>query len=278
MSGDIEKARPTFGLLTNPIEGVPDQIGRFKKLGFDYVEVGIEEPAATPRTLMEQKSEIMRALTENAMPQLGHTAYWVGFGSSHENVRKGWVMEGKDMICVASELGISLLNFHFNSRFGLVGRTESSRETFLRNFADSMTELTQFAAQNGVRLMLENVPPERGHPLESFAYFSRVMSAVPALSFHFDVGHAFIENRMKGVEEYLEAFSGRLSHIHIHDNHGKYDEHLPLGQGKIPLRKVVRLLKDYNYDKTVTFEVFTSLHDAVRSRRRFEKIWKHTKP
>jgi sugar phosphate isomerase/epimerase len=275
MNGD-EKSRPTFGLLTNPVEGVLPQIGKVKSLGFDYVEIGMEEPGAPPRILMEQKSEIVAALAQNGMQALGHTAYWVGLGSCHENVRKGWVMEGKDMIRAASELGISLLNFHFYSRLGTVGGTESSREAFMRNFVDSMTELAEFGVQNGVRLMLENVPPDNGTPLESLAYFSQVMSAVPSLSFHFDVAHAFIENRMKGVEEYLEAFSSRLAHIHIHDNHGKHDEHLPLGEGKIHLRKVVRLLKDYGYDKTVTFEVFTSLPDAVRSRRRFEKIWKQT--
>jgi sugar phosphate isomerase/epimerase len=278
MSGDIAESRPKFGLLTNPVEAVPQQIGRFKRLGFDYVEVGIEEPAATPRILMEQKGEITSALALNAMPALGHTAYWVGFGSSHENVREGWVREGKDMIRAASELGISLLNFHFYSRLGSVGRTEKSRETFLRNFTDSMRELAQSALQKRVELMLENIPPEDGHPLESLAYFSQVMSAVPALKFHFDVAHAFIENRMKGVEEYLDAFNDRLSHIHIHDNHGRHDEHLPLGEGKIHLREVVRLLKDYKYDRTVTFEVFTSLPDAVRSRHRFEKIWEQTKP
>jgi sugar phosphate isomerase/epimerase len=277
MSKDVAKSRPKFGLLTSPVEAVPQQIGRFKRLGFDYVEVGMEEPAATPRILMEQKNEITTALALNAMSALGHTAYWVGFGSSHENVREGWVMEGKDMVRAASELGISLLNFHFYSRFGSVGVTERWRETFLRNFTNSMRELAQFAAQRGVGLMLENVPPENGHPLESLTYFSQVMSAVPTLKFHFDVAHAFIENRMKGVKEYLDTFNGRLSHIHIHDNHGKRDEHLPLGEGKIDLRKVVRLLKEYKYDRTVTFEVFTSLPDAVHSRHRFQKIWEQTK-
>ncbi|HXZ90750.1 MAG TPA: sugar phosphate isomerase/epimerase [Candidatus Dormibacteraeota bacterium] len=277
MSKDIGKSRLKFGLLTSPVEAVLPQIGMFKKLGFDYVEVGMEEPAATPRILMEQKNEIITALAVNAMSALGHTAYWVGFGSSHEKVRQGWVMEGKEMVRAASELGISLLNFHFYSRFGTVGVTERWRETFMRNFTNSMRELAQFAAQRGIGLMLENVPPENGHPLESLTYFSQVMSAVPALKFHFDVAHAFIENRMKGVKEYLETFNGRLAHIHMHDNHGKRDEHLPLGEGKIDLRKVVRLLKDYQYNRTVTFEVFTSLPDAVHSRRRFEKIWEQTK-
>ncbi len=258
-------AFPKFGLLTDPIEFVPDEITRFHKLGFDYVEIGIEEPNATPRILMRQTDEILRLLSAKEMPALGHTAYWVGFGSSHEKARLGWVEEGKDMILVASQLNLELLNFHFYGRLGRVGTTEESRNAFLRNFIDAMKELTEFAATKKVDLMLENVPPANGSVLESIDCFSQVMNAVPALKFHFDIAHAFIENRMKGVGDYMDAFGDRLAHVHIHDNHGKWDEHLPLGRGNIDFRKVIKLLKEINYDRTVTFEVFTSRNDAVHS-------------
>ena len=264
---------PKFGLLTNPLEAVPLEIGAFRKFGFDYAEIGFEEPNATPSILMGQVEEIRAALSRNSMFALGHTAYWVGFGSSHEFAREGWVKEAKEMIRVSSKLGIRLLNFHFYSRLGMVGRTEKSKETFLHNFIDSMKQLADYAAQNQVELMLENVPSEEGHPLESITCFGAVMSAVPGLKFHFDVAHAFIENRMKGVKEYLDTFNDRLVHIHIHDNHGKQDEHLPLGRGKIDFRKVAKLLKGYRYQGTMTFEVFTSRLEAARSRDFFRKLW-----
>jgi sugar phosphate isomerase/epimerase len=273
MKRDVACSTPKFGLLTNPVEAVPQEIVRFKRLGFDYAEIGIEEPGATPQILMEQRDEILSVLASNDLFGLGHTAYWVGFGSAHEKVREGWVREAKDMIQVAKELGIRLLNFHFYTRLGAVGRTEKSREAFLRNFTGSMKELTEVATRSGLDLMLENVPSEDANPLESIACFSQVMSDVPALKFHFDVAHAFIENRMKGVKEYLDAFDDRLAHIHMHDNHGRHDEHLPLGDGKIDFRKVVKLLKEHGYDKTITFEVFTSQTDAVRSRNLFKKLW-----
>jgi len=276
MGRSDDEPRPKFGLLTNPLEPVPLEIGKFKKLGFDYAEIGIEEPNATPRILTEQSEEILSTLARNDMFALGHTAYWVGFGSAHENVREGWVREGKEMIRVSSKLGIRLLNFHFYSGLGMVGRTERSREVFLRNFTDSMKELSRFAAENRVELMLENVPSQDEDPLESLAYFTQVMASVPTLRFHFDVAHAFIENRMKGVKEYLDRFNDRLVHVHMHDNHGKEDEHLPLGRGKIDFRKVVRLLKEFGYNRTVTFEVFTSRLDATHSRDLFRRLWERT--
>jgi sugar phosphate isomerase/epimerase len=278
MSGERRHSLPYFGMLTDPLQSVPNEIVRFHKLGFDYVEIGIEEPKATPPILMRQKDEILGSLSANGMFPLGHTAYWVGFGSSHEKARRGWIEEAKDMIHVASDLKIRLLNFHFYGRLGRVSATEESRNIFLRNFTDAMRELTQFGATEKVGLMLENVPPENDSPLESIEYFSRVMKAVPALRFHLDVGHAFIENRMQGMRDYIDAFGDRLAHVHMHDNHGKWDEHLPLGMGKIDFRKVVRFLKEINYEKTITFEVFTSRPDAVRSREFFKKQWNKVNP
>jgi sugar phosphate isomerase/epimerase len=255
------------------MESVPEEIVRFHGLGFDYAEIGIEEPNATPQILIRQKNEILGLLSLNGMFAVGHTAYWVGFGSSHEKVRRGWIEEAKDMIQAASELKIGLLNFHFYGRHGMIGATEQSKNTFLQNFTDAMRELTQLAATRKVSLMLENAPPEKPIRLESIECFSHVMKNVPALRFHLDVGHAFIENRMRGVRDYIAAFGDRLAHVHIHDNHGKQDEHLPLGKGKIDTRKVIRLLKDINYDRTITFEVFPSHADAVRSMRYFSKQW-----
>lgn len=273
MSRDQGRPVPKFGLLTSPIESVAEEIVRFHRLGFDYAEIGIEEPNATPQILMRHKDEILSSLSLNGMSAIGHTAYWVGFGSSHEKVRRGWIEEAKDMIHAASELRIGLLNFHFYGRHGMIGATEQSRNTFLRNFTDAMKELAQFAAIRKVSLMLENAPPGNRAPLESVECFSHVMKSVPALSFHLDVGHAFIENRLRGVRDYVDAFGDRLAHVHMHDNHGKQDEHLALGKGKINAREVIRLLKEVNYDRTITFEVFSSHADAVRSMRSFSKQW-----
>ena len=80
MSKDHGHSLPKFGMLTNPTEPVPNEIAIFQKLGFDYVEIGIEEPEATPQILMRQRDEILNSLSAKRMLALGHTAYWVGFG------------------------------------------------------------------------------------------------------------------------------------------------------------------------------------------------------
>jgi len=271
----MNKIMPRFGLLTDPVEPVPNEIVRFKRLGFDYVEIGIEEPTATPQSLSKQRKRILKALSDNEMFAIGHTAYWVQFGSSHNKARTGWIEEAKDMIRVASLLKLELLNFHFYGRLGRVGVTQESTSTFVANFTAAMRELTKFAKTKKVQLMLENVPTE-SNGIGKIQNFSAVMGGVPELKFHLDVGHAFIENRMEGVKSYIDAFAERLVHTHLHDNHGKEDEHLPLGYGKIDFKKIVAWLREINYAKTITFEVFTSYRDAVRSREYLKKLWIRT--
>ena len=273
MDSSLKSNLPKFGLLTDPVEPVPSEILVFKRLGFDYVEIGIEEPAATPQILMRQSQEILRLLMETGLFPIGHTAYWVGFGSSHEKVRQGWVEEAKSMIQAASQLNIQLLNFHYNARLGRVGAKDWSRSDFIQNFTDSMKTLTDFATSLNVELMLENSPPQGLYPLEGIEYFAQVINKVPKLKFHCDVAHAYIENGMNGVKQYLDEFGDRLVHVHLHDNHGKQDEHLPLGDGNIDFRRVVKALKEVDYSRTITFEVFTSRADAVRSRELFKRCW-----
>jgi sugar phosphate isomerase/epimerase len=154
----------------------------------------------------------------------------------------------------------------------MVGDTRESRTIFLDNFSNAMRELCRFSRAKKVNLMLENVPAT-GHGTGGIAGYSVVMDRVPQLKCHLDVGHAFIEGGMGKIKAYLTRFNDRLSHLHIHDNHGELDEHLPLGAGSIDFKKVVRWLNEIEYNKTITFEVFTSHKDAARSREYFKKLW-----
>ncbi|HMK82650.1 MAG TPA: sugar phosphate isomerase/epimerase [Candidatus Bathyarchaeia archaeon] len=265
-----------FGMLTDPIKAVPEEIIRIKRLGFDYVEIGIEEPLATPRILTRQRKRIMRLLSDNEMGAIGHSAYWVQFGSAHEKARRGWIEEAKDMIRVASQLELDLLNFHFYGKLGRVGHTQESVNIFLENFSNAMRELCQFSKRKRVELMLENVPVADGGT-GGIRNFSKVMESVPELNCHLDIAHAFIEGGMERIKSYLTRFNERLVHIHIHDNHGKLDEHLPLGAGSINFKSVIKWLRQIEYSRTITFEVFSAYQDCVRSREYFKKLWEQNK-
>ncbi|MDE1870103.1 MAG: sugar phosphate isomerase/epimerase [Candidatus Micrarchaeota archaeon] len=263
---------PKYGLLTSAIYNVVDEVREFKRLGFDYAEIGIEEPRATPQIIIKQKRGILKALKEFDIGPVGHTSYWVNFGSSHEKVRRGWIEEGKDMISAAAALNIKFLNFHFHGGYGQTMQTKFGQELFVGNFTDSMVELSKFAKTKNLRLMLENVPP-RKYGMPSLKGFSKVIEGTPGLMVHLDIPHAFIEGGMRGIAEYIDRFSDKVVHLHMHDNHGKQDEHLPLGKGSINFPKVAKLLKKIDYDSTITLEVFTSNKDAAKSAKYLKRIW-----
>jgi len=57
----------------------------------------------------------------------------------------------------------------------------------------------------------------------------------------FDVGHS---NTMRNTAEFLKE-KAHFTHVHIHDNRGKKDEHLELGKGTVDWGRVLPELRDF---------------------------------
>lgn len=264
--------KPKFGVLTNPTVDILKEIDTINKLGFDFVEIGIEWPEGAPEVLLKKRNKILNLLKKRKTFAIAHTAWWMDFTSPYYLVRKGWLEEAKKKIKVTNMLGIKLINFHTHAR-QISPFYEKYRKTILDNFIDSLKALVKFARKYGATIMIENAA-ERGE-IVNFKDFKYIMNKVSDAKVHLDIGHTFIHGGMKVIEKYIKTFSNRIEHIHLHDNHGKQDEHLPIGKGKINFKKVVKMLKSINYDKTITFEVFTkNMKDVVRSREKIKKLWK----
>ena len=63
------------------------------------------------------------------------------------------------------------------------------------------------------------------------------------LSACMDVGHAHVQGRREGrdlLTEYRDTLGRRIVHLHLHDNVGDHDAHLPIGDGSIPLERWLR--------------------------------------
>ena len=253
-----------FGRLTNPSEDIEKEIKKTKRLGFDYVEIGIEAPAI----LFYKKNEfaILKSLKEFKHSAIGHTTWWYELGSPFPSVRKGWIEQAKADIRIANAFGIKLLNFHFLVLSKFLLQNKRSRQIILENYVDSLNELSKFAKKVNMILMLENGD-------ENFKYYKYVLDRALHIKVHFDIGHAFLSGGMKTIKKFVSYFQDGVEHVHAHDNHGKQDEHLALRNGKINWKEVISILKKYNYDKTITFEVFESDKDLLKSREYFRKLW-----
>ena len=171
-------------------------------------------------------------------------------------------------IRTAKKVGIDLINFHSNLNGMFYGE---KRKTLLDNMVKSLKEIVRYAEKCKVHMMLENVPYSNGiHDIIEFKY---IIDNVPSLLVHLDIPHAFTSGGMKSVLDYINTFRDKIIHIHWHDNHGRKDEHLPIGEGLIDHEKTVRALKNIEYDRTITLEVFTNSNDAKSSTDKLKIMW-----
>jgi len=75
-----------------------------------------------------------------------------------------------------------------------------------------------------------------------------------------DLGHwhSFAGGRELGnLEQWVHALDPWLGHLHLHDNDGRSDQHLGIGQGRIPWDELWNILAKRRAPVTVTFEPHT---------------------
>lgn len=265
----MEPLVPKFGVLTNPFMDIISEIKEIHSLGFDYVEVGIEMPGGMPEIIIDNKKKILALLKKFPSPSLAHTGWMVDLGTPYNDIRRAWIDEGKNDIVAANELGISLINFHGISNFTFLD-DQGMKKRLVNNYVKSLRELVKFAKGLEIEVMLENIPTTSA---SAFSEYKHVIDNVKGLWVHLDVAHAYINDGMKKVNQFVKTFDKRIAHIHFSDSLGN-DDHLPIGKGNIDYGKVVDILKKMDYSKTITFEVFTdNRQDAVKSRERIKKMW-----
>lgn len=80
------------------------------------------------------------------------------------------------------------------------------------------------------QVLVENVLEDRPERL------LEVVSAVddPRLGLCLDVGHVTANTSLR-LADWLDCLGSRISHVHIHNNFGGEDRHLPLGEGSIDM-------------------------------------------
>lgn len=102
------------------------------------------------------------------------------------------------------------------------------KEVWLANSLKAWGPAVERAARVGSPLLLENVWEE--DPDLHLRLFEEIDS--PWFGFCLDTGHQNAFSRTP-LDAWLEATAGRLKEIHLHDNDGSWDDHLPIGEGNI---------------------------------------------
>jgi len=155
-----------------------------------------------------------------------------------ERVRRIEAMdELKRVIDVADDLAYARLILH-------MGGSRETADPRKRDAAFSTLEhLVLHAHHAGVTICVENTTSEMGDPnyLRAFVDETRLTG----LRFNFDIGHAHLAEPPEDerIEKSFAPLRDLVASVHLHDNHGDKDEHLPPFDGSIDWPAAIKLLK-----------------------------------
>lgn len=126
-------------------------------------------------------------------------------------------------------------------------------------------EFVKRAEEYGTVIAVENIFDRTPDALAA------LMEAVESPNFGIciDSGHLNVFSKVD-IEDWFELLGDRIAEVHLHDNHGKNDEHLPLGEGAIDFKLFFTLLKKYGNNPVYTIEP----HGEEMMRRAIQAIKK----
>ena len=144
-------------------------------------------------------------------------------------------------------------------------------DLWLESSIETWSPLVEEAERSGLVFAIENVYEETPDSLKRL--LDRVHS--PHFRFCFDTGHyhAFSMRKVP-LSGWIEALGGYLWEVHLHDNHGERDEHLPMGEGGFDFDRFFALLSDNRLKPVFTIEP----HEEAHLRRGWEAARKYIGP
>ncbi|AKB26723.1 Sugar phosphate isomerase/epimerase [Methanosarcina siciliae C2J] len=182
----------------------------------------------------------------------------------NDSIRAEVLRQMKNYLTLASNyVSLAVVHPGYLSPYG----AQVPDQAYMTNLA-SIRELCDFAADFGIIIAVENMPD---FPKIFGKYPDEMQEMLDAIGSHnvgftFDVGHA---NTVGLIDEFLDQLNDRISHVHIHDNMGKKDEHLPLGEGNIDWKHVMGKLSNY---KGIFVTEMSSVEEGIKSLEFLRKL------
>jgi sugar phosphate isomerase/epimerase len=113
----------------------------------------------------------------------------------------------------------------------------------------NLKAIGEYAKDNGVSTCIENLPRLRGFMYQDINQLQESLKRTH-LPMTLDIGHAYTAGFTVD-----DAYFDNIKHIHIHDNDGVHDSHLPLGDGIIDFKKFFEIFSKNRYDGIYNLEL-----------------------
>ena len=249
------------GCPNHPRRDLLEEIRWIGVNGFDFVDLFVEPDRALPEKV--DPGTLKDLLEEHRLGTVGHTAWYLPLGSPFGALREKAVEIVCGYLPFFQALDCPCMTVHANWASGLF-----SEEECVDFRVSSLERILRETERFGIQLMYEPLDTPRD-TLENLVH---ILSRLPELAVHIDIGHAHVQGIRVG--EFFERFPGKVAHIHLHDNDGSSDQHLPPGAGLIDWAEVLSDIRRF-YDGTITLEVFSRDRDyLLLSKTKLEQYWK----
>jgi len=247
--------KPLVALPVWPKAGsVVKALSKANEYGFDYVELSLDYP--WPERLRGRVLEEVEEAKGKYGLKLAVHAPWrdIALASPRLALREASLNVLEDCLSFASSVEALYFNLHVLTReaWSIKGVREEAEEAALA----SVKHLAARARELGVELTVENNP----EPMFGVPTMMKPLLEVEGVKLCLDVGHVayanwLVERRgmeafrqeVAGLEDWVEAFKGRVLVGHLHDylaEEQEFQDHLMPGAGSSDVERHLRLLME----------------------------------
>lgn len=249
----MELATSTLYLLDRPLEDILEEIIKLNVKNIELADSG-------NHSLNPNRVERLQELRSSYELEFSvHAPYADTNLSADDDLIREWVLKRiRASIRFSSELEARNLVLH-------PGWTTAT-EPFMRGRSwglniRSLRWLQKYAGDYGVECLLENVPNPTPYLLvtvDDFRLFDDEMT--PSLNYVLDIGHAHLQGE---VFEFIDSFGPKIKHVHVSDNDGIQDQHMPIGEGTVDWPLVFKALKKSGFDGWVVVESYSKMAENI---------------
>ncbi len=246
------------------------------RAGLNGFEVWADHPHAHPdETASGLRAALRRDLSNFARVSVHGPLGNASLASINPGIWRESVRQYLGAIELAHDIGAAVLVVHPGDL-----RDPRFFADFARLAEEALGRLARRAEELGVMLAVENCGPYHAGVDRSAADLRSLITRTGSSNVKacLDVGHAAVN---RNAAELVELLGRDIVHLHVHDNHGQRDEHLPVGRGTIDFEAFLPILADFDglaiaevvWDEATAFETPEAMlraaqagWDAVRAR------------
>ena len=210
-----------------------------ENLGIEYAELVHQYPAEFIDTEILESYSLKYSIHAPFMD--------VNIASLQDQSRLNSIDQIKSSIDLANEINAEAVVVHPGVTSFLPNKYFKKEVYEFAN--ESIKEIGDYAKDLGVMATIENMPNFESMIYQNIVDLNQLL-VENEMHMTLDIGHA---NHVGYAPD--EMIFDSIKHVHVHDNLGDDDSHLPLGEGSIDLKYIINTLESKNYDGIYILEV-----------------------